>query len=88
MVTCTVIATRENISFPTVIYRKDSRYTTDKSGRISQEQLYKMVKDFADEVGSPSEHCKDCVRYILALFNADDNATLDIFVSQAVSRLD
>ena len=40
-----------------------------------------MVKDFADEIGAPEDHCNDCVRYILALFNADDESTLDMFVS-------
>ncbi|XP_063690102.1 calbindin-like isoform X3 [Bolinopsis microptera] len=55
------------------------KYATDKSGKISQDALYKMVKDFADEIGAPEDHCNDCVRYILALFNADDDSTLDIF---------
>ncbi|KAL5248023.1 hypothetical protein ACHWQZ_G017257 [Mnemiopsis leidyi] len=55
------------------------KYATDKSGKISQDQLYKMVKDFADEIGAPEDHCNDCVRYILALFNADDDSTLDMF---------
>lgn len=57
------------------------RYATDKSGKISQDQLFNMVKDFADEIGAPGDHCNDCVRYILALFNADDESTLDMFVS-------
>ena len=43
-----------------------------------------MVKDFADEIGAPEDHCNDCVRYILALFNADDDSTLDIFVSAKI----
>ena len=60
---------------------QSNRYATDKSGKISQDQLYKMVKDFADEIGAPEDHCSDCVRYILALFNADDDSTLDMFVS-------
>lgn len=56
------------------------KYTTDKSGRISQEQLHKMVSDFAEDRGAVTpEHCTDCVRYILALFNATDDQTLDIF---------
>ena len=64
-----------------------ARYTTDKSGRISQEQLHKMVSDFAEDRGAVTpEHCTDCVRYILALFNATDDQTLDIFVSSTGNR--
>lgn len=54
------------------------RYDNDKTGSLNQTQLYQMVKDFADEIGAPEIHCQDCVRYILALFNADEEATLEL----------
>ena len=72
------IYSRSTVNRDSTVY---FRYTKDKTGRVSHDQLYKMVKDFADEIGAPEDHCNDCVRYILALFNADEESHLDVFVS-------